>query len=51
MSFKETSQINLTPTIALALGLPIPFSNLGVVITEIFRDPGLALKENMLQVK
>lgn len=50
MRFGETSQINLTPTLALALGLSIPFSNLGVVITDVFQDPELALKENMLQV-
>ncbi|XP_004677813.1 PREDICTED: GPI ethanolamine phosphate transferase 3 [Condylura cristata] len=29
-------QINLVPTLALLLGLPIPFGNIGEVITELF---------------
>lgn len=30
------SQIDLVPTVALALGLPIPFSSLGMAIPEVF---------------
>jgi len=30
------SQVDLVPTIALLLGVPIPFSNLGLVITDLF---------------
>ena len=30
------SQIDFVPTISLLLGLPIPFSNLGMVIPELF---------------
>ncbi|RNA38083.1 phosphatidylinositol class O [Brachionus plicatilis] len=33
---EETRQINLTPTLALLLGIPIPFSNLGIVIDSMF---------------
>ncbi|KAH9514496.1 hypothetical protein Btru_025446 [Bulinus truncatus] len=29
-------QVDFTPTISLLLGLPIPFSNLGMVITDLF---------------
>ncbi|XP_049628999.1 GPI ethanolamine phosphate transferase 3 isoform X2 [Suncus etruscus] len=31
-------QINLVPTLALLLGLPIPFGNIGEVITELFSE-------------
>jgi len=31
-------QIALVPTLALLLGLPIPFSNLGAIIPELFFD-------------
>ena len=51
--FKETRQINLTPTLALALGIPIPFSNLGQVITELFASKNgehEAVKANFVQV-
>ncbi len=49
--FKEVRQINLTPTLALLLGLPIPYSNLGIVIEEMFVNNHLdALHANFLQV-
>ena len=36
MLFAELAQINLTPTLALALGLPIPFSSLGTAVYDLF---------------
>ncbi|KAL8983113.1 MAG: hypothetical protein Q9177_005074 [Variospora cf. flavescens] len=43
-SAKERSvgQIDLVPTLALLLGLPIPFNNLGSPISEAFVGPGQA---------
>lgn len=52
--FKEIKQIDLTPTLALALGVPIPFSNLGVVISDFFDQldhQNEALEANYHQVK
>lgn len=34
------SQIDIVPTLSLLLGLPIPFSNLGSVIPELFPSNG-----------
>jgi phosphatidylinositol glycan class O len=34
--FRTTPQIDLVPTIALLMGIPIPFGNLGTVIPELF---------------
>lgn len=34
--FRSVSQIDIVPTIALLLGLPIPFGNLGAIIPELF---------------
>jgi hypothetical protein len=34
--FRQVSQIDIVPTVALLLGLPIPFGNLGGVIPELF---------------
>jgi len=48
--YKEVRQINLTPTIALLIGLPIPFSNLGIVIDEMFEKKVEALYANYIQV-
>lgn len=50
--FKEIRQINLTPTIALLLGLPIPYSNLGIPIEDLFEDELLlhAYKATYIQV-
>ncbi len=58
MSFKDRKtiyskirQINFTPTLALALGIPIPYSNLGIAILDIFGSEKLdAIKANYLQV-
>ncbi|KAH9922562.1 hypothetical protein B0H21DRAFT_165025 [Amylocystis lapponica] len=50
-------QIDLVPSLALLLGLPIPFNNLGTVIPELFwrdkrgTDFGRALDLNARQVK
>ena len=55
-TFKETiieevRQIDLTPTLALALGIPIPFSNLGIPIMNFFKEGKLdALRTNLEQV-
>ena len=35
---KTIDQIDLVPTISLLLGLPVPFSNLGFIIPEVFAD-------------
>ncbi|WOO79515.1 GPI ethanolamine phosphate transferase 3 [Vanrija pseudolonga] len=35
-SLRHVDQIDLVPTLSLALGLPIPFNNLGSVIPELF---------------
>ena len=35
-TFRSIDQISLVPTLSLLLGLPIPFSNLGTIITELF---------------
>jgi hypothetical protein len=51
MLFNEVRQINLTPTLALALGIPIPYSNLGIAILEIFENEKTdVIKANYLQV-
>jgi hypothetical protein len=34
--FRQVSQIDVVPTIALLMGLPIPFGNLGGIIPELF---------------
>ena len=48
--YKEVRQINLTPTLALLLGLPIPYSNLGIVIEEMFENRVEAFHANYIQV-
>ena len=51
MKFKEVRQINLTPTLSLLMGVPIPFSNLGIVVREMFESNKLeALQANFKQV-
>jgi phosphatidylinositol glycan class O len=35
-SVRDVAQIDLVPTISLLMGLPIPFSNLGSIIPELF---------------
>ncbi|KAI0696981.1 hypothetical protein C8T65DRAFT_710480 [Cerioporus squamosus] len=54
---RHIQQIDLAPTLSLALGLPIPFNNLGTVILELFwhdkagKDYTRALSLNAAQVK
>ncbi|KAJ9125365.1 hypothetical protein QFC22_000325 [Naganishia vaughanmartiniae] len=53
---RTVNQIDLVPTLALALGVPIPFNNIGKVIPEFFRsadddDLTLAMARNTEQVK
>ncbi|BFZ62343.1 mannose-ethanolamine phosphotransferase gpi13 [Saitoella coloradoensis] len=38
-SGRSISQVDLVPTLALALGLPIPYNNLGTPIPEVFLGP------------
>lgn len=47
---EETRQINLTPTLALLLGIPIPFSNLGIVIESMFENSLDSISANYDQV-
>ncbi|KAJ2084215.1 mannose-ethanolamine phosphotransferase gpi13 [Coemansia sp. RSA 988] len=37
---RSVAQIDLVPTLALALGLPVPFNNLGAAVPEMFADDG-----------
>ena len=40
IEYATVSQVDLVPTISLLLGIPIPFSNLGTIIIDLFdRDP------------
>ncbi|KZT65540.1 alkaline phosphatase-like protein [Daedalea quercina L-15889] len=51
---RYVQQIDLVPSLALLLGIPIPYNNLGTIIPELFgRDGQLerALKLNVEQVK
>ena len=51
MLFQEVRQIDLTPTLALALGLPIPYSNLGIPILDLFEhNKPEAVRANFLQM-
>lgn len=38
-SGRQVAQIDLVPTVALLMGVPVPFGNLGGVIPEVFRGP------------
>lgn len=53
-TFDRISQIDFVPTFSLLMGLPIPFSNIGKVIHEVFLPNGLRqlqfLKINVEQV-
>ena len=42
------SQIDLVPTLSLLLGVPIPYSNLGSVITEVMYDHNSKAADNQL---
>jgi hypothetical protein len=52
MLFEEVKQIDLTPTLALMLGLPIPYSNLGIALNHMFDfyDKLTSIKANYFQV-
>ncbi|XP_072108568.1 GPI ethanolamine phosphate transferase 3 isoform X1 [Mobula birostris] len=46
------SQIDLVPTLALLLGIPIPYSNIGMVIVDMFTSlPNLSDNHNLEQAK
>jgi len=47
---RSVSQIDLVPTLALLLGLPIPFNNLGAPIEEAFSGVKKTMWENLAQV-
>ena len=54
LSHRSIQQIDLVPSLALLLGLPIPFNNLGNVIPELFLrgdDFNTAMKLNSQQIK
>jgi len=42
---RQVSQIDIVPSISLLLGIPVPFSNLGGIIEDLF-IPTMLLKEN-----
>jgi phosphatidylinositol glycan class O len=50
--YSTVSQIDLLPTISLLLDIPIPFSNLGALIEDLFNESSLNLarKMNVMQV-
>ena len=48
---QKISQIDLVPTISLLLGIPIPFSNLGMVIPELFTLPSTSELEEAVGTK
>lgn len=41
--FRQVKQTDLTPTLALLLGIPVPFGNLGSIIPELFLRSSLPL--------
>ena len=46
----EVSQIDLVPTLSLLLGIPIPYSNLGSVISHVlYNTKSLLPEESLLQ--
>ena len=50
-AFDEVAQIDLAPTLAMLLGVPVPFGNLGRVIPSFFGSSlRRALKRNVAQV-
>ena len=51
MEYKTVKQIDLTPSLALLIGIPIPFSNLGTIIPDLFQNNQIdALNANYKQV-
>ncbi|KAI6182590.1 hypothetical protein M3Y97_00397000 [Aphelenchoides bicaudatus] len=51
-TYSTVSQIDLLPTISLLLDSPIPFSNLGAIIEDLFEQTkvGIAREMNVMQV-
>lgn len=52
-SGRTVDQIDLTPTLAVLFGLPIPFGNLGFIIPELFANPTdaiIAARANVEQI-
>ena len=47
---RPVAQIDIVPTLALLLGVPIPFNNLGAPIAESFIGPNSDNWENLVQV-
>ncbi|VDP10345.1 unnamed protein product, partial [Soboliphyme baturini] len=47
---KTVAQIDFVPSLALLLGVPIPFSNLGSVIPELFMDDEYALRASRINI-
>ncbi|XP_050769592.1 GPI ethanolamine phosphate transferase 3 [Gymnogyps californianus] len=43
-------QVNLVPTVALLLGVPIPYSNIGEVMAELFSEDGNAVSAALQQL-
>lgn len=43
-------QVNLVPTVALLLGVPIPYSNIGEVMAELFSGDGDAVSTALQQL-
>jgi len=43
-------QVNLVPTVALLLGVPIPYSNIGEVMAELFSGDGDAVSAALQQL-
>ena len=42
---RKISQIDFVPTLSLLLGLPIPFSNVGKLIYELFDIPNAGIRQ------
>ena len=42
---RKISQIDFVPTLSLLLGLPIPFSNVGKLIYELFDVPNAGIRQ------
>jgi len=47
---RPVAQIDIVPTMALLLGIPIPYNNLGTPIAEAFIGPGSDNWENLVEV-
>ncbi|XP_027638782.2 GPI ethanolamine phosphate transferase 3 isoform X3 [Falco peregrinus] len=47
---EAVAQVNLVPTVALLLGVPIPYSNIGEVMAELFSGDGDAVSAALQQL-